>query len=64
MRCVGGKHSFCLAHRDRDKSSSLERKVAAVQYNDSGETERNEREREKENKYRKMVEVRWRAKIK
>lgn len=62
MCCVGGKHSFGLAHRDRDVSSSLERKVAAVQYKDSGETERSERERE--NKYRKMVEVRWRAKIK
>lgn len=49
MRCVGGKHSFGLAHRDRDVSSSLERKVAAVQYNDSSETERSERERERIN---------------
>lgn len=40
------------------KSSSVERKVAAVQYNDSGETEKSEIEGE--NKYRKsavMVEI-------
>lgn len=37
-------------------SSSFEKKVAAVQYNDSGER------RERENKYRKTVEVRWREK--
>ena len=42
--CVGGKHSFSTAYRDKDVSSSLYRKVAAVQYNESGEIERDERE--------------------